>query len=120
MAKFFVKSSWGTDDPTRAAMAFGHSNALARKGHSVRIFLVGDAVLLARGPIRESLHPIGWPPLSEQWRESLSHGVEIEVCEACRIARGISDDDIRAFGATIGTPDTFEAGMMWADKIFTE
>ena len=29
MAKIFMKSSWGSDNPTNAEMVFGHGNALA-------------------------------------------------------------------------------------------
>lgn len=118
--KLFMKSSWGSDDPTRAAMVFGHSNALAKAGHQVRIFLLGEAVVLARQIIRESLFPVGWPSVSDQWRESLTLKIPIEVCDACRIARGVTDDEIAAFGATIGTPATFVSGVEWADKVIAE
>ena len=47
MSKIFMKSSWGSDDPTRAAMVLGHGHALASAGHQVRIFLLGEAVCLA-------------------------------------------------------------------------
>ncbi len=48
MAKIFMKSSWGSDNPTNAEMVFGHGNALASAAHEVRIFLLGEAVTLAR------------------------------------------------------------------------
>jgi hypothetical protein len=47
MANIFMKSSWGSDDPTRAAMVFGHGNALARA----------------------ALFPVGWPTSGgKAWR----------------------------------------------------
>lgn len=115
-----MKTSWGSDDPTRAATIFGHGNALAKAGHEVRMFLVGEAALLAIPRVREALVPVGWPPLAEQWRESVALGIRIEVCEACRAARGVSDADVAGFGATVGTPATFVAGVEWADKIIAE
>mgnify|MGYP000903294792 FL=1 len=120
MARFFMKSSWGSDDPTRAAMVFGHGNALAKAGHEVRIFLLGEAALLAKAVVRESLVPVGWPALAEQARESVGLGISIDVCDACRLARGVTDEDVAAFGARIGTPDTFVAGVVWADKVIAE
>ena len=120
MAKFFVKSSWGSDDPTRAAMPFGHSNVLARAGHEVRVFLVGEAAVLARGTVRDTLFPVGWPPLAEQWRQSVELGVRIEVCDACRKARGVSDEEISAAGAFVATPENFLDGVMWSDKVIAE
>jgi sulfur relay (sulfurtransferase) complex TusBCD TusD component (DsrE family) len=120
MSNFFMKSSWGSDDPTRAAMVFGHGNALAKAGHQVRIFLLGEAALLAKPVIRDALFPVGWPALAEQWRQSVTLGIEIEICDACRIARGVSNEEISASGAVIGTPDTLVAGIEWADKVICE
>ena len=71
MARIFMKSSWGSDNPTNAKMVFGHSNALASAGHEVRIFLIGEAVTLARAIVRENLIPVGWPSVAEQWNESI-------------------------------------------------
>jgi len=39
--KIMFKSAWGSDDPTKAAFAFLHGNALAEAGHTVQIFLLG-------------------------------------------------------------------------------
>src|SRR5438270_531863 len=36
-------SAWGSDDPTKAAFPFLHGLALAEAGHSVQIFLLGEA-----------------------------------------------------------------------------
>ncbi len=120
MAKIFMKSSWGSDDPTRAAMVFGHSAALAKAGHQVRMFLLGEASVLARKAIRDQLFPVGWPALAEQWQACVELGVAIEVCDACRIARGISDQDLVDFRATVGSPATLVSGIEWADKIIAE
>ena len=39
-----MKSAWGSDDPTKAAFPFLHGLALSEAGHSVQIFLLGEAV----------------------------------------------------------------------------
>lgn len=120
MAKIFMKSTWGSDDPTRAAMVFGHGNVLAKAGNEIRIFLVGEAATLPRESVRNALFPVGWPPLAEQWRQSVELGIRIEICDACRVARGVTDEDIRTSGAVIATPADFVAGVAWADKIVAE
>lgn len=120
MAKIFMKSSWGSDDPTRAAMVFAHGAALAKAKHEIRIFLVGEAATMGREIVRESTIPIGWPPVAEHWQECISLGVQIEVCGACSRARGITESEILASGATIGSPDTFVADVEWAEKIVAE
>lgn len=120
MAHIFMKSSWGSDNPTNAEMVFGHGNALASAGHEVRIFLLGEAVTLAWAVVRENLIPVGWPSVAEQWNESINLGVRIECCGACSRARGVTEKDIADAGALIGTPDTFVEDVEWSEKIIAE
>jgi len=60
-----MRSSWGTDEPTRASFAFSHGLALAEAGHDVQIFLTHDATYLMRKATVDMVKPIGWPPLSD-------------------------------------------------------
>ncbi len=60
-----MRSSWGTDEPTRASFVFSHGLALAEAGHEVQIFLTHDATYLMRKATVDAVKPIGWPPLSE-------------------------------------------------------
>ena len=120
MSKIFMKSSWGSDDPTRAAMVFAHGAALAKAGHEVRIFLVGEAATLGRAVVRESTIPVGWPPVAEHWAECLDLRANIEICGACSKARGLSPEEILESGAKVGSPATFVENVGWADKIISE
>ncbi|HMH50142.1 MAG TPA: hypothetical protein VK548_07915 [Candidatus Acidoferrum sp.] len=63
MAKVLVKSAWGSD-PTKAAFAFLHGNALAEAGHEVQIFLRGEAVSLMRDPVARAVVPLA----GRHWR----------------------------------------------------
>jgi predicted peroxiredoxin len=63
--RILMRSSWGTDDPTRASFVFAHALALADAGHEVQIFLTADANSLMRKATSDAVIPIGWPPLSE-------------------------------------------------------
>ena len=63
--RILMRSSWGTDEPTRASFAFSHGLALADAGHEVQIFLTHDATYLMRKATVDMVKPIGWPPLSE-------------------------------------------------------
>lgn len=60
-----MRSSWGTDEPTRASFVFSHGLALADAGHDVQIFLTHDATYLMRKATVDAVKPIGWPALSE-------------------------------------------------------
>jgi predicted peroxiredoxin len=63
--RVLMRSSWGTDDPTRASFVFAHGLALADAGHQVQIFLTADSTYLMRKATSDAVLPIGWPPLSE-------------------------------------------------------
>ena len=63
--RIMMRSSWGTDDPTRASFVFAHALALSDAGHEVQIFLTADATYLMRKATSDAVIPIGWPPLSE-------------------------------------------------------
>jgi predicted peroxiredoxin len=63
--KILMRSSWGSDDPTRASFPFAHGLALSDAGHEVQIFLTGEATYLMRKATAAAILPIGWPPLIE-------------------------------------------------------
>ena len=73
--KILIKSAWGSDDPTKASFAFNHAIALTEAGHTVQIFLLGEAVSLMRTPVSNSVIPVGWPPLAE----SLARAIELQI-----------------------------------------
>jgi predicted peroxiredoxin len=79
VSKILIKSAWGSDDPTKAAFAFLHANALAKAGHEVQIFLLGEAVSLVRCTLIEALVPVGWPPMSQIFAETIALGVPLHI-----------------------------------------
>src|SRR5579863_8350379 len=64
-----VKSAWGSDDPTKAAFPFLHGLALSEAGHTVQIFLLGEAVSLMRSSVAAAVVPVGWPPIGETMKK---------------------------------------------------
>src|SRR3984885_1649534 len=81
--KIFIKSAWGSDDPTRASFPFLHGTALAEAGHEVQIFLLGEAVSLMRDSTLNDITPVGWPPLKEILPKVLASKIQIYACSAC-------------------------------------
>ena len=79
MARMLVKSAWGSDDPTKAAFAFLHANALAEAGHEVQIFILGEAVSLMRQCVADAVVPVGWPPLAEIFGVTVDRKIPIHV-----------------------------------------
>jgi predicted peroxiredoxin len=118
--KIMMKSAWGSDDPTKAAFPFLHGHALAEAGHTVQIFLLGEAVSLMRLSLAKAVTPVGWPPLEETLQKVVAKKVQIFACGACSRARGVTDADLAQWGAKFGNPTIFVSLVEWADRIITE
>ncbi len=118
--KVFMKSAWGSDDPTKAAFPFLHGIALAEAGHEVQIFLLGEAVNLMRDSVLHAVTPVGWPPLSEIMPKVLANNIQIYACGACSRARSIVESDLVSKKAKFGNPQIFVQLTEWADRIITE
>ena len=116
----FMKSAWGSDDPTKAAFPFLHGVALAEAGHEVQIFLLGEAVNLMRDSVLNAVTPVGWPPLNEIMPKVLANNIQIYACGACCRARSVIESDLTSKKAKFGNPQIFVQLTEWADRIITE
>jgi len=115
-----MKSAWGSDDPTKAAFPFLHGLALSEAGHTVQIFLLGEAVSLMRKSVAEAVVPVGWPPLEQTMTKIAERKVQIYACGACSRARSVQQSDLDNWGAKFGNPTIFVSLVEWADRIITE
>ena len=118
--KIMMKSAWGSDDPTKAAFPFLHGLALSEAGHSVQIFLLGEAVSLMRKSLVGAVVPVGWPPLEETLTKVVGQRVPIYACGACCRARSVVQTDLDQWGAKFGNPMIFVSLVEWADRVITE
>lgn len=115
-----MKSAWGSDDPTKAAFPFLHGLALSEAGHSVQIFLLGEAVGLMRKSEAEAVVPVGWPPLAQTLDKVAAKKIPIFACGACSRARNVVEADLANYGAKYGSPTIFVGLVEWADRVITE
>jgi|SRR5215471_9734146 len=69
----------GSENPTRANFPFAWSAALNEAGHEVRLELAGDATVLMRTVVANSVTPVGWPPLSEAIAKVIRYKIPIFV-----------------------------------------
>jgi predicted peroxiredoxin len=115
-----MKSAWGSDDPTKAAFPFLHGLALSEAGHSVQIFLLGEAVSLMRKSVADAVVPVGWPPLEQALAKVADRHVQIYACGACSRARAVLQSDLDQWGAKFGSPTIFVSLVEWADRVITE
>ena len=77
--KIMIKSAWGSDEPTKAAFAFLHGDALSEAGHEDQIFLLGEAVSLMRKSVANAVVPVGWPPCPKGFRNVWQENTDLCV-----------------------------------------
>lgn len=73
--KFLLVGLVGSENPTRANFPFVWAAALRETGNEVRIELAGDATVLMRNAVSNSVTPVGWPP----FREALVKVIDLKI-----------------------------------------
>ena len=73
--RFLLIGLNGSENPTRANFPFVWAVALREKGYDVRLELAGDATVLMRNAVSNSVTPVGWPP----FRQALAKVVELKI-----------------------------------------
>ena len=77
--RFLLVGLVGSENPTRANFPFVWAAALHEAGHEVRIELAGDATVLMRTAVANSVTPVGWPPFAEALAKVVEHKIPIFV-----------------------------------------
>lgn len=77
MARMLIISTHGSEDPTRAGIAFFMAKGAVEAGHKPELILAGDAAVLARKAVADSVLPVGIPPLKELVQFALDNGVPV-------------------------------------------
>jgi len=79
MARILYATSFGSDDPTRATIAFISATGAIEAGHEAEIVLLGEATYLVRPGVADAVHGVGFPPLTELISKVREHGVPVYV-----------------------------------------
>jgi uncharacterized protein involved in oxidation of intracellular sulfur len=108
----------GPENPTRASLLVAWANALGEAGHNVRLELAGEATLLMRTQVADSLLGVGVPPFRTILAKVREQGIPIYVCRPCATARGVSEADLIASNAQFTNAQAMAAAMAWATKVF--
>src|SRR4051812_11385166 len=78
-AKILIHVTQGPENPTRAALAFLVAKTALAEGHSVTLFLAGDAVQLLRDSVLDNLAGLGTGKLREHFDAIVKGGAKIYV-----------------------------------------
>ena len=77
MARLLIISTRGSEDPTGAGVAFVMAKGAIEAGHKPEILLAGDASVLARKVVADSVVPVGLPPLRELAQFAIDNNVPV-------------------------------------------
>jgi len=86
---------YGTE---RAFNALRYASALLAEDIQVKVFLLGDAVAVAK---KEQKTPTGYYNLGRMLADLTAKGAEVLACGSCSEARGLREEDLLA-GVRIG------------------
>ena len=79
MAKFFYLGLCGSENPTRAGLPFHLALGALEAGPQAEIGLAGDAVVLMKSAVAESVFPVALPPLKELFDKVVQQKVPLYV-----------------------------------------
>jgi predicted peroxiredoxin len=118
MAKILVHATHGPDDPTRAALAFLVAKAALDEGHTVALFLAGDAALLIRDAVLDSVIGVGTGRLREHFDALSKGGAKFFVSGMSAKSRGISEADLSGKPAEFAMPNVLVKLSLEYDRMF--
>lgn len=118
MAKILFHVTHGPENPTRAALAFHVAKAALDEGHSVALFLAGDAVPLLRDAVLDNLSGLGTGNLRELYDAIVAKGGRFYVSGLSSKSRGVTEVDLAGKPAEFAMPKTLVQLSLEHDRMF--
>ena len=117
--KILVHITHGPEAPTRAALAFHVAKAAIDEGHTVTVFLAGDAVQLVRPATLDNLAGLGTGTLRELFDALVGGGATFHLSGGSSKVRGLAAADIGELQASFGSPADLVRLAVEHDRMFT-
>ena len=113
------RSGLGIELPTRAALAFLVAKSAVEEGHSVSLFLAGDAVQLIRDAVLDSLLGLGTGKLREHFDAIVVGGGKVYISGMSSKGRGVTDSDLSGKPAEFALPNVLIRLSLDHESMFT-
>ena len=117
--KFLVHLTHGSTDPTVAALAFLVARTALEEGHTVNIFLAGDAVKLLQDPILNEVTGLGTGKLREHFDSIVKGGGHFYLSGNSSKARNVTSTDLEGKPAEFALPTVLVKLAAESDRMFT-
>jgi predicted peroxiredoxin len=118
-SRILVHVTHGPESPTRAALAFLVAKTAIDQGHTVTLFLAGDAVQLLRDATLDSLAGIGTGKLREHFDAIVKGGGRFYLSGMSSGARGLTEADLKGKPAELAPPTVLLKLALENDRMFT-
>lgn len=119
MAKILVHVTHGPEDPTRAALAFLVAKSAIEEGHTVSLFLAGDAVQLIRDAVLDNLVGLGTGKLRDLFDAIVAGGGRFYLSGMSSKGRGVTESDLAGKPAEMAMPTVLVRLAVEHDRMFT-
>ena len=119
MAKILVHVTVGPENPSRAALAFLVAKSAVDEGHTVSLFLAGDAVQLIREAVLDNLGGLGTGNLREHYDAIVAGGGKFYLSGMSSRGRGVTDTDLAGKPAEFAMPNVLVRLSIEHDRMFT-
>ncbi|MBL8380238.1 MAG: DsrE family protein [Burkholderiales bacterium] len=118
MARILVHATHGPENPTRAALAFLVAKSAADEGHTVNLFLAGDAAQLVRDAVLDNLAGLGTGRLREHFDALVAAGARFYVSGMSAKSRGVTEADIAGKPVEFAPPTVLVRLSLEHDRMF--
>lgn len=108
----------GPENPTVAALAFLVARTAVEEGHSVTLFLAGDAVQLMREGVMGHLNGLGTGSLKEHYEILANAGCEFYLSGMSSNSRELTDEQVKGKNVTFASPRVLVELAMEHEKMF--
>ena len=119
MAKILVHLTHGPEHPTRAALAFLVARAALDEGHTVTLFLAGDAVQLIRDAALDGVQGLGTGRIRDAYDALVAGWARIYLSGMSAKARGVTEADLSGKPAEFAAPNVLVRAALEHDRMFT-
>ena len=117
--KILVHVTQGPENPTRAALAFLIARTAIEEGHTVTLFLAGDAVQLLRDSVLDNLSGLGTGKLREHYDIIVKSGGKFYLSGMSSKARGLTEAELKGKPAEMAPPNVLLKLSLEHDRMFT-
>lgn len=114
-----VHITHGPEHPTRAALGFLIARTAIEEGHTVTLFLAGDAVQLLRDSVLDNLAGLGTGKLRDHYDAIVNGGAKFFLSGMSSAGRGVVQQELAGKPAEFAPPAMLVKLAVEHDRIFT-